>query len=321
MKAIRIHGFGGPEVLRYEETAEPAAGPGQVVIRVHAAGVNPVDTYIRSGIYGDRPKPFTPGSDAAGVIEAVGDGVTAFKPGDRVYTSATITGAYAQKALAEADTVYPLPDNVTFTQGAGINVPYATAYRAIVHRAKAQTGESVLIHGASGGVGIAAVQIARTLGLTVYGTAGTEEGRELVRKEGAHHVFDHSAGNYLQDAVLMTPDGKGFDIILEMLANVNLGKDLPALARFGRVVVIGSRGPVEINPRDTMSRDASILGMTLFNATPEERHEIHAALYEGLANSTLRPIVDKEMPLAEAANAHVEIMKSSGHHGKIVLIP
>lgn len=321
MKAIRIHGFGGPEVLRYEETAEPVAGPGQVVIRVHAAGVNPVDTYIRSGIYGDRPKPFTPGSDAAGVIDAVGDGVAAFKPGDRVYTSATITGAYAQKALAEADTVYPLPDNVTFTQGAGINVPYATAYRAIVHRAKAQTGESVLIHGASGGVGIAAVQIARTLGLTVYGTAGTEEGRALVRKEGAHHVFDHSAGNYLQDAVLMTPDGKGFNIILEMLANVNLGKDLPALARFGRVVVIGSRGPVEINPRDTMSRDASILGMTLFNATPEERHEIHAALYEGLANGTLRPIVDKEMPLAEAANAHVEIMKSSGHHGKIVLIP
>lgn len=321
MKAIRIHGFGGPEVLRYEETAEPVAGPGQVVIRVHAAGVNPVDTYIRSGIYGDRPKPFTPGSDAAGVIDAVGDGVAAFKPGDRVYTSATITGAYAQKALAEADTVYPLPDNVTFTQGAGINVPYATAYRAIVHRAKAQPGESVLIHGASGGVGIAAVQIARTLGLTVYGTAGTEEGRELVRKEGAHHVFDHSAGNYLQDAVLMTPDGKGFNIILEMLANVNLGKDLPALARFGRVVVIGSRGPVEINPRDTMSRDASILGMTLFNATPEERHEIHAALYEGLANGTLRPIVDKEMPLAEAANAHVEIMKSSGHHGKIVLIP
>ena len=165
------------------------------------------------------------------------------------------------------------------------------------------------------------MQIARTLGLTVFGTAGTEEGRELVRREGAHHVFDHGAGNYLQDAVLMTSDSKGFDIILEMLANINLGKDLPALARFGRVVVIGSRGPVEINPRDTMGRDASILGMILFNATPEERHEINAALYEGLANGTLRPIVDKEMPLAEAANAHVEIMKSSGHHGKIVLIP
>jgi NADPH2:quinone reductase len=321
MKAIRIHGFGGPEVLRYEEVAEPTAGPDQVVIQVHAAGVNPVDTYIRSGIYGDRPMPFTPGSDAAGTIEAVGEGVTAFKTGDRVYTSATITGAYAQKALAESDTIYPLPDNVTFTQGAGVNTPYATAYRALVHRAKAQAGESVLVHGASGGVGIAAVQIARTLGLTVFGTAGTEEGRELVRREGAHHVFDHGAGNYLQDAVLMTSDSKGFDIILEMLANINLGKDLPALARFGRVVVIGSRGPVEINPRDTMGRDASILGMILFNATPEERHEIHAALYEDLANGTLRPIVDKEMPLAEAANAHVEIMKSSGHHGKIVLIP
>jgi NADPH:quinone reductase len=321
MKAIRIHGFGGPEVLRYEETAEPTPGPRQVVIRVYATGVNPVDTYIRSGIYGDRAMPFTPGSDAAGVIEAIGDGVTAFRPGDRVYTSATVTGAYAEKTLAETETVFPLPDNVSFTQGAGVNVPYATAYRALVHRAKAREGETVLVHGASGGVGIAAVQIARTLGLTVYGTAGTEEGRALVRREGAHHVYDHGAANYLQDAVLMTPEGKGFDIILEMLANVNLGKDLPALARFGRVVVIGSRGPVEINPRDTMSRDASILGMTLFNATPEERTEIHAALYDGLANGSLRPIVDREMPLAEAANAHVEIMKSSGHHGKIVLIP
>jgi NADPH2:quinone reductase len=321
MKAIRVHAFGGPEVLKLEEIPDPVAGAGQVVIRVHATGVNPVDTYIRSGIYGNRPFPYTPGSDAAGVVESVGAGVTSVAVGDRVYTAATATGAYAAKTLAEAQQVYRLPDNITFAQGAGINVPYTTAYRALILRAQGRAGETVLVHGASGGVGIAAVQIGRSHGFTVFGTAGTEEGRRLVLREGAHEVFDHRAEGYLEAAKAKTPGGKGFDILLEMLANVNLGKDLPTLAPRGRVVVIGSRGTVEINPRDTMARDASILGMSLVNATPEELKGIHAALYAGLANGMLRPVVGKEMALSDAAEAHIEIMKSSGAQGKIVLLP
>jgi NADPH:quinone reductase len=321
MKAIRVHEFGGPEVLRYEDAPDPTAGKGQVVIRVHATGVNPVDTYVRSGVYGPRTFPFTPGLDAAGVIESVGEGVTAFQPGDRVYTGMTISGAYAEKAVAESSLVYRLPDNITFAQGAGINVPYATAYRALLQRAQGKPGETVLVHGASGGVGTAAVQIARSLGFIVSGTAGTPEGLKLVADEGAHHVFNHQDENYLAEAVKTTPDGKGFHIILEMLANVNLAKDLTALAPKGRVVVIGNRGSIEINPRELMGRDSAVLGMSLFNASPEELNSIHAALYAGFANSSLRPIVGKELPLSEAAAAQEDIMKPSGAYGKIVLVP
>jgi NADPH:quinone reductase len=320
MKAIRVAKHGGPEVLRLEEVQKPTPGAGQVLLKVAAAGVNPVDTYIRSGAYSTAPNlPYTPGFDAAGTIEAVGPEVTGFKTGDRVYTSATLTGAYAEYALSGGKTVFLLPSNVSFEQGAALGVPYATAFRALFHRAKARAGESVLVHGASGGVGTAATQMARAAGLTVFGTSGTKEGRELVLKEGAHYAFDHKTPGYTEELMKLT-GGKGVDIILEMLSNVNLGKDLTLLAKFGRVVVIGSRGPVEINPRDAMGRDASILGMTLFNVGEPEIESIHRAIYAGLDNGTLRPIVGKKFPLAKAAEAHVAVLES-GAHGKILLIP
>jgi NADPH2:quinone reductase len=176
-----------------------------------------------------------------------------------------------------------------------------------------------LIHGASGGVGIASVQIARAAGLTVIGTAGSDKGLALVREQGAHHVLDHRAPGYLDQIVALT-EGRGVDVILEMLANVNLGKDLTVLAQGGRVVVIGSRGTVEINPREAMARDAAILGMTLFNTSEQDAASIHAALVAGLENGTLRPIVGRELPLAEAPQAHRAVMES-GAYGKIVLIP
>jgi NADPH2:quinone reductase len=319
MKAIRVHQFGDPEVMQMEELPEPRSGPAQVVVRVKAAGVNPVDTYIRAGAYGERPLPYTPGLDAAGIVEAVGDGVTRLAPGDRVYIAGSISGTYADLALCETDQVHLLPQAVSFAQGAGVFVPYATAYRALFHRAKAVPGEVALIHGASGGVGLAAVQIARAAGLTVIGTAGTEQGRALVHEQGVHHVLDHRAPGYLQRALTLT-EGRGVDVILEMLANVNLGKDLEVLAKNGRVVVIGSRGTVEINPRETMARDAAILGMTLFNVPPAELPGIHAALGAGLANGTLRPVVRREFPLKDAPLAHRAVMEP-GALGKIVLLP
>ena len=150
-------------------------------------------------------------------------------------------------------------------------------------------GETVLVHGASGGVGIAAVQLARARGLRVLGTAGTERGCELVREQGAHDVFDHRAPDYLA-RIMDATSGRGVDVILEMLANVNLGKDLTILAPRGRVVVIGNRGRVEIDARDTMSRDADIRGMVLPNTPPAEMASIHAALVAGLENGTLRPV-------------------------------
>ena len=320
MKAIRVYEFGGPEVLRFEDLPDPKPAPGEVVVSVKAAGVNPVDTYIRAGTYAFKPSlPYTPGMDAAGVVEAIGQGVSRVKAADRVYTAGTLTGAYAQKATCNEGQVFPLPQKISFSQGAGVYVPYATAYRAIFQIGQARAGETLFVHGASGGVGIACVQIARAAGMTVIGTAGTQKGRELALREGAHHVLDHRSPDYLEQLRSLT-GGKGVDIILEMLANVNLGKDLPLLAPRGRAVVIGSRGAVEINPRDLMGRDASIRAMSLLVAPPADLASIHSALYAGLENGTLRPVVGQEIPLAEASRAQKAVMEP-GAHGKIVLIP
>jgi NADPH2:quinone reductase len=320
MKAIRVHQFGGPEVLKLEEVPTPKPDTGQVLIHVRAVGVNPYDTYMRAGTYAIKPPlPYTPGSDAAGTVEAVGPGVTKVKPGDRVYTSRTLTGAYAEYALALEEQVNRLPGNVSFEQGAGVWVPYGTAYHALHHFAKACAGETVLVHGASGGVGTASVQIARAMGMTVFGTAGTDKGLELVKREGAHQAFNHRSAGYHEE-IMKASGGKGVDVILEMLANVNLGGDLKMLALEGRVVVIGSRGDVTITPRDLMSRRASVRAFTLWAAQPAEVAEIHAGIFAGLENGTLRPVVAKKLPLAEAARAHIEILEP-GAHGQIVLVP
>ena len=319
MKAIRVHEFGGPEVLKLEDVATPTPSAGQVLVRIHAAGVNPYDTYMRAGTYAVKPKlPYTPGSDAAGVVEVVGDGVTKVKRNDRVYTARTITGAYAEYALALEEQLHPLPAKVDFKQGAGIWVPYGTAYHALYQSAKAHASETVLVHGASGGVGIAALQIARAMGLRVLGTAGTPKGLEIAKREGAHEVFNHRTAGYQED-ILRATGNRGVDIILEMLANVNLSHDTKLLANNGRVIVIGSRGEVTINPRELMGRRASIRGFTLWAVTPEEEADIHAGIFAGLENGTLRLIVGKELPIAEAVRAHKEILEP-GFAGKIVLI-
>jgi NADPH2:quinone reductase len=320
MKAILVREFGGPEVLKLEEVPTPKPAAGQVLVRIYAAGVNPYDTYMRAGTYAIKPPlPYTPGSDAAGVIEAAGDGVKKVKPGDRVYTAKTVTGAYAEYALALEEQVHCLPEKISFGQGAGVWVPYATAYHGLHHSAEAHASETVLVHGASGGVGSAAVQMARAMGLTVFGTAGTKKGMDLVKREGAHQVFDHTNPGY-QEVILKATNGRGVDIVLEMLANVNLAGDLKLLATNGRVIIIGNRGEITINPRDLMLRRASARGFTLWAVTPVEEAEIHAGLFAGLENGTLRPVVGKELPLAEAARAHKEILEP-GATGKIVLVP
>jgi len=163
------------------------------------------------------------------------------------------------------------------------------------------------------------VQIARALGLTVLGTAGSDKGLDLAKREGAHHVFNHTKPDY-REQIMNTTGGQGVNLILEMLANVNLGHDLKMLATNGRVVVIGSRGDVTITPRDIMSRRGSILGFTLWGITEAEDKEIHAAIWAGLENGSMRPIVGKEIPLAEAARAHKEVLEP-GAYGKIVLVP
>jgi NADPH2:quinone reductase len=323
MKAIRVEQFGEPEVMKLLEVPQPKPGPGQVLVRIHAVGINPVETYIRAGTYARKPAlPFTPGNDGAGVIEDVGpllpNESARFRPGDRVYTAGSLSGTYAEFALCNTAQVHPLPEPASFVQGAAVGTPYATAYRGLWQRAQAQPNETVLVHGASGGVGTAGVQLARAGGLRVFGTAGTERGRTLVMEQGAHAVFDHTAEGYLAEIMKATLD-RGVDVILEMAAHVNLGKDLTILAPRGRVVVIGNRGRVEIDGRDTMSRDADIRGMVLPNTSAAEMASIHAALVAGLECGILRPAIGRELPLSNASQAHRAVMEP-GAFGKIVLI-
>ena len=325
MKAIRVHEYGGPSVLKLEEIPDPKPGPGEVVVRVKAAGVNPVDAYMATGTYARKPPlPYTPGQDGAGEVEAIGSDVAGFKEGDRVYisgTGRTVAGAgtYAERALCTPSQLHRLPARASFGQGAAIGVPYCTAYRALFHRAAARPGETVLVHGATGGVGIATVELAHARGLIVIGSGGTDKGLAAAREHGADIVVNHRSAAYT-DEIMNATAGRGVSLIIEMAAHVNLDRDLGLLAKNGRVVVVGNRGRVEIDARQAMGGDAAILGMTLFNVTEVEFVEIHAALVAGLENGTLNPVIGRELPLADAARAHEAVMEP-GALGKTVIIP
>lgn len=320
MQAIVVREFGPPEVMKLEEVETPQPAGAQVLVRIHAAGVNPVDTYLRTGIHAHAPKlPYTPGKDGAGVVEAIGSDVTDFNVGTRVYTANTVTGTYAEYAICNESDLGILPDNVSFEQGAGIWTPYATAYRALFQKAGAKRGETVLVHGASGGVGIAAVQWAKSAGLIVIGSASSDEGKQLVARQGADMVFDHTDEDHLGEIREFT-GGEGADVIIEMLANVNLERDFEALAMFGRIVTVGSRGSLEFTPRQAMTKDATIYGMSLFNSSPEERGAIHTAIHNGLSDGSLDPVISKTYKLTEAPNAHHDVIESKAL-GKIVITP
>ncbi|CAN5425947.1 quinone oxidoreductase [soil metagenome] len=320
MKAILVREFGAPEVMKLEEVETPQPIGTQVLVRVHAIGVNPVETYIRSGNYPSVPAlPYTPGKDAAGVVEAVGDGVTNWKVGDRVYSANSVSGTYAEYTLCEEVDLGKLPDETSFEQGAGVWTPYATSYRALFQKANAKGGETVLIHGASGGVGVAAIQWAKNAGLTVIGTASSDEGKRLVAEQGADHVLDHTDDSHLAEIKELTGE-KGVDVIIEMLANVNLQKDFECLAMFGRICVVGNRGSLDFNPRVIMGKDATVTGLALYNSSYAERDDIHAAIFDGLTEGYLKPVIHRTYPLSDAPQAHRDIIESKSL-GKLVLVP
>ncbi len=324
MKAIRVHSFGGPEVLQLEELDDPVPGDGEVIVDVHAAGINPADTYMRNGTYSIVPElPYIPGGDAGGVISAVGAGVETHSVGDRVFVgtalSFDLTGCYAEKVKRKASEVMRLPEGVSFAEAAAFGVSYTTAHYALFERGRAIAGETVFIHGATGSVGTSAIQLAKRAGLTVIGSGGTTNGLELIRAEGADHVVDHSKEHYL-DKVTQLTGGNGPELILEMLANVNLAVDMDLAARFGRIVIIGNRGEVTINPRVAMMKELDIRGIALWNATAEQVALMMEDILNGVAEGKVRPIIGRQMPLAEAAAAHVTVLEP-GAYGKIVLVP
>ena len=312
MRAVRVHEFGDPDVLRVEDVPQPEPVEGEVLVRIQAAGVNPFEAYVRAGWYTELPAlPYTPGCDGAGV---------SIDSGERVYVTDSLSGTYAEYALCPTVDVRPLPDGLSYAQGAAIGVPYLAAYRALVQRAVPRAGERILIHGASGGVGIATVQLAVAAGLEVVGTAGSDAGSDLVSAQGGGvRVLDHRDPAHV-DAALELSGGEGFDIIIEFLANVNLGSDLKLLARRGRVVVVGSRGPVEVDARDLMNAEGAVLGMRTPNARPEEVAAARVAVDAGLASGVLKPVVGRELPLTDAPRAH-ELIMDRPALGKLVLVP
>ena len=324
MKAIQAHSFGGPEVLQYEEVDDPEPGPGDVIVDIRAAGVNPADTYMRTGTYAIIPElPYTPGGDAGGVVSAVGASVEGLAVGDAVFTGAglsfDLTGCYAEKVKRNADEVLPLPANVTFQQAAAFGVSYTTAHYALFERGGARAGETVFIHGASGSVGTAAIQLAKRADLKVVGSGGSLRGLDLIRSEGSDLAVNHTEDGYL-DEVRNFTGGNGPEMILEMLANVNLAADMDLAAKYGRIIVIGCRGEVSINPRVAMMKELDVRGIALWNATREQMRPIMQDILAGVADGALRPIIGREMPLSDASAAHIAVLEP-GAYGKIVLVP
>jgi NADPH2:quinone reductase len=340
MRAVRVHEYGPPEVMHVETIPIPVPKENEVLIQIKAIGVNPVDTYIRAGKWDPKGKlvyytsdnvewaekfPFTPGHDAAGIVAVVGSDVTNVKVGDRVYVcdSEHLTGSYAQFMLAPAKRVWKLPDRLSFEQGAALGVPYFTAVRALKYKAHVKAGETILIHGASGGVGLALVQLAHAWGLTVTGTAAHDEGAKLIRACGARLVLNHKDPNHKQE-LLDATGGKGFDVIIEIMANVNLPVDAEVCAPKGRIVMVGARGTTEIDPWAFISREVDLMGVALFMNTDEEWSDIACELAKGMDGTHwLSPVIEKEIPLDHVALAHKEVIEhhAGGSKGKLILIP
>jgi NADPH:quinone reductase len=319
MKAIQVKEFGSSSVLQIAELADPQPSPEQVLIQVHAAGVSPLDTYVREQSHGaPTPKlPYIPGFEAVGEIAAIGDRVTKFKVSDRVYAN-PFMGAYSELLVQDENAVYSLPDNISYEQGTAVVNSYATAYYALFNLAKAKAGETVFIHGASGAVGLAAVQIARAAGMKVVGSAGSSQGLEMVEKEGADLAVNHRESGYLQKAMEFA-EGKGFDVILEMNATQKLADDVNLIGIFGRIIIIGGTdGPVNLDPTPLLWKGASEIGLYIGLASQTEMQQIHAVIYQDLEKGELRPQVGPIFSLAQASKAHDAVHQSSSS-GKIVL--
>lgn len=325
MKAIRAHQYGGPECLLLDEIDRPVPAAGEVLVTMKAAGVNPADTYMLSGVYGIKPElPYIPGCDASGVVAEVGPAVTKVKVGDRVAIGKSFgedfTGCYAETILRKEEHLIVLPAAVDFAQATALGVTYPTAHYGLFQRGRASQDDVIFIHGASGSVGSAAIQLAKRIGATVIGSAGTEAGIALIQNQGVDLAVNHSQPGYL-DAVMDFTDGKGVDLTLEMLANVNLAADLGMAARKGRVVIIGNRGEATIDARVAMMKEMDIMGMSVWFVAPEDLAKIMVDLTSWLADGSISPVIGKEFALEDAGEAfRYVIAPDAGAHGRVVLV-
>jgi NADPH2:quinone reductase len=322
MKAILFETLGGPEVLKLGEVPKPEVKPGWVLIKNHAIGINFADNFFRQGMYLIKPKlPDIPGLEAAGVIEAVGPGVEHLKPGTRV--AAISTKTYAEYCLASASQVMPLPDFVSFTEGAAFPIQVLTAYHMLHTAHQTTPGQTVLVHSAAGGVGIVAVQIAKAAGARVIGTVSSESKREVVKEYGADAVINYATQDFAEEARKLT-NGQGVDLILDAVGKPTLEQGLQCLAPFGHLILYGRAGgpPDPLNLLTLFQKSLKVSGFVLY--TVSAMPDIHRAgiekSFQLMREGKLKLLIGKSFPLAEAAEAH-RYMESRQSVGKLVLIP
>ena len=323
MKAMRLAEFGSPENLRLEEAPDPELREGHVVIRVKATGINPADLVRMSGKYPQPlPLPYTPGTDVAGEVEAIGAGVGHVRVGERVFGRSLNGGGYAEKACLPTNEIFPLPENLSFAEGAAIPVPFYTAYVALHHKAQLKEGETVLISAGGGGVGVAAIQLAKAAGARVITTVGSQEKAERTKELGADIALNYKEQDFAAEVQSLT-DGKGVDVIIENVAADNFAQDFSALGRHGRIVLIGTGTGKALESTfmtgAALFKEATIYGMALPNSVALIP-DIANALIPLFADQKVKAMVHKSYPLVEAQQALRDLVAGKVF-GKLVLAP
>ena len=324
MYRMIVRALGGPPALEVEELENLSVGPGEVGIDVKVIGCNFFDILITQGKYQVRPElPFAPGAEVAGVVTEVGKDVNQFSRGDRV--SALLTyGGYASTLAAPADRVFPIPSAMSFEDAAAVGLVYQTSYVALVHRANLRADETLLVHAAAGGVGLAAVQIGAALGARVIGTAGTKEKLALVAENGADFVVNYREGDWVSRVNELT-DGRGADVIYDPVGGDTFDASTKCIAFEGRILIVGfasGRIPTAAMNR-VLLKNFSLVGIhwgLYFDEDPEVLHESQVALSRLYAEGKIKPVVSETFPLKDAKSA-LAALGSRKTTGKIVLVP
>ena len=322
MQAIRVYEAGGPEVLRYEDVPEPQPGPGEARIKIEAAGLNYIDTYYRTGLYA-TPFPFTPGSEAAGVVDAIGPDVTVVKPGDRVAYCLTL-GAYAEYAIVPAAKLVPVPDSLSTEVAAALILQGMTAHYLTISTYPLKSSDVALVHAAGGATGQLLVQLAKRSGAGVIGTAGSEEKAALARQAGADAVIMYETEDFEAEVKRLT-QGHGVDVVYDSVGLTTFAKSLNCLRPRGLMVLFGqSSGPVPPIDLQILNQKGS-----LFVTRPTLGHYIASRselisragdIFMWAVSSELAVRIDRVLPLSEAAEAH-RLLQSRQTAGKVLLLP
>jgi NADPH2:quinone reductase len=324
MRAIVVDRWMEPRELRVAELPPPGLRPGTLEVEVRAAGCNFFDILMVQGRYQVKPAfPFVPGAEIAGVVRAVGEGAKGFAQGDRVLASAGL-GGFAEIAVVPAAAAWRMPEGMAFSEGAALPIIYPTSYAALVNRAKLAAGETLLVHAAAGGVGLAAVQIGKALGARVIATAGGEEKLAIARENGADETIDYTKEDFAERVKQLT-NGRGADVIYDSVGGDTFDRSLKCIAWNGRLLVIGfASGRIpEVKLNRVLLKQISLVGLhwgAHAQHEPERIPETFRALFDLYAKGRIRPVIFESYPLEQTAEA-LEALGSRRTWGKVIVAP